>query len=46
MGVYKLFLLSREVRKTASHPSATHEKLLAFPTSGFVNPASSREFFP
>jgi hypothetical protein len=46
MGVYKLFLFPSEVGKTASHPSATLEKLLAFPTSGFVNPGLKREFFP
>ena len=43
---YKLFLLPSEVGKTASHPFATHERLLAFSTSGFANPGLKWESFP
>jgi len=38
--------LPSEVCKTASHPFATHERLLAFSTSGFANPGLKRDLFP
>jgi len=46
VAAYKLFLFPSEVGKTASHPSLTHGRLLAFSTSGFVNPGLKRELFP
>jgi len=46
VAAYKLFLLPSEVCKTASHYPFTHEKLLAFSTSGFASPVSRRELLP
>ena len=43
---YKLFFFSSEVGKTASHHLLTHEKLLAFSTSEYINPVSKRELLP